>query len=221
MTESTTDKPKQLTLGKLLLIVGLVKALIIVLFLQFRSNDIAQAFNAHSASSGANTRRTRRKPAAPNKPDSLPTHRTTTWPSIGLEQAAAFDPFAVPEQIIAKATPQTASPSTQLVQSEPPTEPAGPAPAPPNPFESAAAQRLRSQGVSAIIARGGERIALIGNEEIRVGDRLGDFRVTAIGDTGVELAVDPLDELPNTADTDTEFSTPDQPTRPTATKANE
>lgn len=92
------------------------------------------------------------------------------WPSPDLSQVVAHDPFATPH----------------WAQLDEPEAPRGS-----NEQASGVADvltQLQQSGATAIVMLNGERLALVGDTQVRIGDQLKGYRVVAITNSGVVLA---------------------------------
>ena len=118
------------------------------------------------------------------------TGTVTKWQSPGLTTVVAYDPFALPA-----AFPQPKSADEAAVAQDA-------AAAQQNDAEKLAAlaaeraksegdlQGLKQQAVKVMITRNDEFVAIVGDEEVHVGDELNGFRVIAIDSDGVHVAKD-------------------------------
>jgi hypothetical protein len=108
------------------------------------------------------------------------------WPEFELAEVIARDPFALPEQF-----PQPRASMSTAAGENIPSESEQAAQA------AAAAQEriatltaIREKGVELVLRSGREYVAKIGDLEVRVGDRIGGFRVVDISLRGVTLEGD-------------------------------
>jgi hypothetical protein len=192
MNTPNRKQTNDLTRGKLALIISLVIAIAGVLFFQLRGPASLRSLTDSSVNRPENARRPSRQPTGPATAEPQPESATSAWPLMGLKQASEFDPFAVPALVAARTTEQRIGPR---LGNDPATSVADAAAGPDDqpqvdPADELRRQRIQAfleQGVSAVIAQGNDRIALIGNRELRVGDVLDGFRVAAIRTDGVEL----------------------------------
>jgi len=96
------------------------------------------------------------------------------WPKIKLSQAVAHDPFAAPSWAQSSLPPVQANNNGQPVASAA------------NALD--VLEKLQESGATAVVMVDGERLALVGDAQLRVGDRLKGFRVVDITQSGVVLA---------------------------------
>ena len=193
MTERDNKNKKPISRKQLALIGSLVLSIISVLIVQFRGLSTLDSLANLSIDRVGNERRLPRpKPSSEINNETIP---TSAWPSISLAQAADFDPFAMPPRIAEKARNRLLANAedegTETSQVATDTAETSVADA----YDEAQRQRIREiyqHGVSAIISRGEDRIALVGNREIRVGDLLEGFKVLSINERGVELELPPI-----------------------------
>jgi hypothetical protein len=101
----------------------------------------------------------------------------TVWPTMPVSQAVQNDPFGKPGWAI------ESRPATQESPAGGPsvTEPAGG-------YESQ--EKLVQAGAGTIVIAGEEKIATIGDREVRIGDSVGGYEVIDITSRGVVLAKD-------------------------------
>lgn len=111
------------------------------------------------------------KPAAAS-----PTINPVQWPTMPLAQAVRNDPFGKPGWAI--------SPRGSAEAGAKPAQGAAVAGA------IASQQQLTETGASMIVIAGDERIATIGDQEVRIGDRVSGYEVVDITPAGVVLAKD-------------------------------
>ncbi len=123
------------------------------------------------------TRHAPRKFPAKNLPVTAAPTTPLKWPTISLAQAVAHDPFA-PE----------VSPGTTTTASDALTDEVSRA------LEAQRAatlaetlQALRERGVTMVLHTADGPVATIGDRTIKVGDKVGDYRVTEIDSHGVVL----------------------------------
>ncbi|MEM6331291.1 MAG: hypothetical protein AAF790_13730 [Planctomycetota bacterium] len=94
------------------------------------------------------------------------------WPQVPLSQAVLNDPFGKPEWAVPPAPSVAAEAETDA----------------PLAAASATPEQLRDAGASVILISGGERVAVIGDIEVRVGDAVGRYTVLDITPQGVVLS---------------------------------
>ncbi|MGI9456127.1 MAG: hypothetical protein ACR2NU_06160, partial [Aeoliella sp.] len=95
------------------------------------------------------------------------------WPVADVNSVVAHDPFLPPYWA-----------GVSLPPSELPSTPAKDVAKTSN----AALEKLVASGTTVVVIVDGERLALVGDRQIRVGDRLDGFMVTAITESGVVLS---------------------------------
>lgn len=103
--------------------------------------------------------------------------RAKPWPAADLDAVVRFDPFAAPAWAVASAA------NLSLAGS--------PAAAAANQRAEALA-KLRTLGAAVIMEVDGEPLALVGEQQIRVGDRLEGFQVKQITESGIILTTEEL-----------------------------
>jgi hypothetical protein len=192
-SKKTWSQQAGVTPGKLALIGGLAIALAAVLYLQYapserpaavatpmpRTATQAAANQVNSAVQGAAA------PAVPLKK----TGTVTKWHAPNLDRVVAYDPFALPA---AFPKPQSTDEAT-VAQTAAATQDASQRQAE---LEAARAksegelQGLKQQAVKVMITRNDEFVAIVGDQEVRVGDELNGFKVIAIDSDGVHVAKD-------------------------------
>jgi hypothetical protein len=175
------------TPGKLALVAVLAVVLVTVIYQQMPPADqvssaepTEQVPNSESRSSAKNLARqalatsqdARKKEAAEQEKE---------WPKIKLEHAIAFDPFSrpdalKPDQKKSQEDDVTAT-NEELVKRQ----------AVRRDREQALAL-VRQQGVQMVLYDQQERIAVVGDRVVRIGEELQGFRVVAIDDEGITLA---------------------------------
>lgn len=96
------------------------------------------------------------------------------WPKLEVSQAVVHDPFAAPPWAQSSLPPLPQASSGQPVASSS------------NSVDVLA--ELKESGATAVVMVNGERLALVGDARLRVGDRLKGFRVVDITQAGVVLA---------------------------------
>ncbi|MEM6799465.1 MAG: hypothetical protein AAF589_08115 [Planctomycetota bacterium] len=120
------------------------------------------------------TRRPGRSAAQPDPPKAQekPIAAPTDWPEIPIAEAVLNDPFGKPEWAITEPVDETEPSATAPV-----TTTAGASP-----------EQLQEAGASMIVIAGGEKIATIGDVQVRVGDTVGGYEVLDITPLGVVLS---------------------------------
>jgi hypothetical protein len=187
------------TTPKLILIGVLAVVLAGVLYLQFGRTGAAKP--AATAASRVRPKTAAGKPAASratnNEPAKLQTVRRkngnlSRWQPPDLATVVQYDPFALPA---AFPQPSSTAASEAIAQSDA-------ASAEELAKEQAALAEtkkqmqseldaLRHQGVVVLVKGRNEFVAVIGDQEIRVGDEINGFRVVSIDSDGVQLAWEP------------------------------
>lgn len=100
------------------------------------------------------------------------------WPQPDLEQAVATDPFAQPlwartdQAAAGESSPQQSA--AQVAQSA-------------EAAKSQALAKLRAEGAAVIVVLDGKPLALVGERQVRIGDRLEGFYVQDITESGIVL----------------------------------
>jgi hypothetical protein len=190
-------KKAGVTPGKLTLIGVLAVVLGAVLYLQLGSATKKVSSTALSAiaaaESTANLRESATAGAAALVPTVAPRKKTgarSSWQSPDLASVVQYDPFALPasfpqprqfddEMALAQSAAQTQDASVQQAALE---------------AERTKSQTelkgLRQQGVHVIIKRKKEYVAIVGDQEVHVGDQINGFTVIAIDAEGVQVAKD-------------------------------
>ena len=191
-------KKAGVTPGKLALIAVLAVVLGGVLYLQFGPAVEKSAAPAQFAAATAHPSSATETPSAPAAEASAndvtaPRKKTgtvTSWQSPELSSIVQYDPFALPASF---PQPQHADEEVAMAQSAAQAEDA---------TEQQAAleaervksegelQGLRQQGVAVIIKKKAEYVAIVGEQEVHVGDQINGFTVIAIDAEGVRVAKD-------------------------------
>lgn len=123
------------------------------------------------------------QPTAPAAHADLPSPKKSPWTQIMLEEAVQHDPFAVAEK------PAVSTP----VQPKPPEQPVKTDARPRQTDErnqrtKQALETLRGKGVKMVLLDGSEKVAIVGDRPIRVGEVLDGLRVVSITLRGITLA---------------------------------
>jgi hypothetical protein len=189
MAESGVKSKVGATPGKLLLIAVLAVVFVAVILFQFTGKEEPPPPRRNAGVSGRAVARpkpssTRVPASAPEGDDVLKKERH--WPKIALEEVLQHDPFAVPPALRPPEAPKPATVATEA----------------PDKARREELQRQRAQALAAIRAQGvhmiflgeEERVAIIGDRRVRVGDLFEGFRVTDIGSDGVTLSEQTSDE---------------------------
>jgi hypothetical protein len=87
------------------------------------------------------------------------------WPEYSLDELVSFDPFAAP----AWNAPAKAADGGEVAQ-------------------AASLQQLQEAQNAIILVSGNERVARIGSQEYRVGDKVGPYLITGISSAGIVLS---------------------------------
>jgi hypothetical protein len=191
-------KQTGVTPGKLALIGVLAVVLVIVIYIQYGDQLKSTATSTMPATAAA----TRSKPAiskAAKKDDVAETDFTlrkstgsrATWQAPELGSVVAYDPFALPASFpqpsqgdVENALAQTEAQKTQDASVQQAALEAE------RTQLQSALTSLKQQGVQVIVKREDQYIAIIGDQEVRVGDEFQGFTVVAIDANGVRLAKD-------------------------------
>lgn len=173
MNQPTTMQKLGATPAKLALVgvLGIVFLIVVVPQLIGQSPEPTRA----SASSKQKARRTR--PKQSKKETKKPLVDTTAearpaqvWPDIPFQQIVTIDPLAKPEWFLAIL--ETEKKEQQLADSN---------------ENSQALAELEKQGASIVVITNRERAATIGEQLVRIGDRIEGFEVSDITTEGVVL----------------------------------
>jgi hypothetical protein len=114
-------------------------------------------------------------------PAALPTR---SWPDFKLAEVLAYDPFALPAQFpqpppsLAEGSAMQPDQSDAAKALEAARE------------RAATLEEIKRQGVELVLQNGREYVAKIGDKEVRIGDKIGGFRVVDINLHGVTLEGD-------------------------------
>jgi hypothetical protein len=182
------------TPGKLILVSVLAVTLVAVVYWNYfrdgapaeGTTHIAAAPAPEAADRKASAERRDRQAQSPSAPQNEAAsggkRERSAWPDFELARAAAYDPFAVPGLFPQPRTQFSSSAGGEATDasSETATEEVMNA-------RAAALEAIRQKGVTLILRNGREYVAKIGELEIRVGDRIGGFRVVDISLRGVTL----------------------------------
>ncbi|NLS93720.1 MAG: hypothetical protein GXX96_16290 [Planctomycetaceae bacterium] len=193
MRDIATNRSPQ-SCVKLALAIGLTVIFVIVVAVQVKtySGDTAESTMAVSpaaqenpvgegASASASLRHARGESSATRAP----------WPEVDVSECTVYDPFATPEYFLPK--PQVHAQSEETAEARQ--------------KEIALAQKLAAQqraisdlmeaGVNAVLVGPDRTMALIGTQQLEVGDELHGHRVVAIEAQGIVL--EPLEAISETA----------------------
>jgi hypothetical protein len=192
-------KKTEVAPGKLALIGVLAVVLVIVLYLQYGDQLKSTAKNSASATTAAAPRS---KPAKAKsaKKDGLAetdfelrksTGSRATWQAPELASVVDYDPFALPASFpqLRQGEAETALAQTEAQKTQDASVQQAALEAERTQLQSALTS-LKQQGVQVIVKREDQYIAIIGDQEVRVGDEFQGFTVVAIDANGVRLAKD-------------------------------
>ena len=192
-SKATISKLTGATPGKLALIGVLAVILIAVLYLQFGRSGAGQA-----TSRTAPRKRPESKAVQPATPVAAPTmpgqvprkkmRNMNRWTPPELAAVIRYDPFALPAAFPRPRRVEEPGALADVAtgQSDPAAEQVA--------LEQQRAQmqqrleELRHQGVRVIVKGRDEYVAVVGDQEIRVGDQIQGFTVVAIDSDGVKVA---------------------------------
>jgi hypothetical protein len=193
----TWVKQAGVTPGKLALIGVLAVVLSGVLYLQFGTASKKASTSALPPLAAAES------PAVPQESIALAdtalvpvaglrkkTGALSSWQSPELVSVVKYDPFALPASF---PLPRQIDNETALAQSAAQTQDASAqqaALAAERTQSESELQGLRQQGVDVIIKRESEYVAIVGDQEVHVGDQINGFTVIAIDADGVQVAKD-------------------------------
>jgi hypothetical protein len=191
-------KKSEVSPGKLALIGVLAVVLVIVLYLQY--GDQLKSSAKSSASAPAAAPRSKPAKAKVTKQDGLAetdfelrksTGSRATWHAPELASVVAYDPFALPASFpqLRQGDAETALAQTEAQKTQDASVQQAALEAERTQLQSALTS-LKQQGVQVIVKREDQYIAIIGDQEVRVGDEFQGFTVVAIDANGVRLAKD-------------------------------
>lgn len=182
MVEPRSVSKVGVTPGKLVLVLVLAVVFVSVLLFQLGAKESPSTLDQSADVAADSDRRPRENSAntsvsPPNNGDVL--QQARRWPEITLEEIQQHDPFAFPAVLAPPAAVTASDRSKQRDGSA----------------RRAQMQRERKedlaelcqQGVQMIFLGQDEQVALVGSRQIRVGDVVAGFRVTAIRTDGVVL----------------------------------
>jgi hypothetical protein len=196
-SKSDWIKKSGVTPAKLVLIGVLAVVLVVVLYLQFgRSGETATATLPTPTAANPVIEKPTPKAAAEAAPTptGVPSKKTVVrgnWQTLDIASVIAHDPFALPASF---PTPRLGEFESAMVQDD--AAAARDEAADRAERESQLKQLqsqlsgLRQQGVHAIIKRDNQYVAIVGDQEIHVGDEINGFTVVAIDADGVRVAHD-------------------------------
>jgi hypothetical protein len=193
-------KKSEVTPGKLALIGVLAVVLVIVLYLQYGDQLKSSAKRSASATTTSAAPRSKPAKAKVTKKDDLAetdfelrksTGSRATWHAPELASVVAYDPFALPASFpqLRQGEAETALAQTEAQKTQDASVQQAALEAERTQLQSALTS-LKQQGVQVIVKREDQYIAIIGDQEVRVGDEFQGFTVVAIDANGVRLAKD-------------------------------
>lgn len=188
-------KQAGVTPGKLVLIAVLAVVLGGVLYVQFAPQSSPAPVPAQPAARTATTPGQLRAPAAApavTSPTTTPRKKTGTvagWQSPELTPIVAYDPFALPAAFPQPTQVDEQAGVAQATTAEDASAQQAALEAERTKSESELAD-LRQQGVAVIIKKKQTYVAIVGDQEVHVGDRINGFTVIAIDVDGVRVAKD-------------------------------
>lgn len=160
------------TPGKLVLMGVLAVVFVVVLIVQFGGDSSAEpsaALGSETSPPLQNPVVTERRPTA--KPDEAP----TPWPVLQCAEVIGYDPFSTPSTLA-----DDSASSQDIAHNSPDADRKA--------RQEQTLKELQSQGVKAVYGGGPQgMIAVVGSETVRIGQKLGGFRVVAIGPNGISL----------------------------------
>lgn len=178
------------TPGKLVLVAALAIVLGGVLYLQFKPAAEPVSTSARPAAATASSAPAARHVKSPSRStDAQPKQAVSAagWQLPELAAVVKYDPFALPaafpkiqaadSQVAAQVAATSSADQRAVLEAE-------------QVAAQAQLQGLRQKGVDVIIKRKDTYVALVGNQEIHVGDQIDGFTVIAIDADGVKVAKD-------------------------------
>jgi len=195
--EPTWVKKTGVTPGKLALIGVLAVVLVGVLYLQFGGSNKKASSSALPPTAAAESPASSQESIAAADAALVSatakrkkTGTLSSWQSPELASVVQYDPFALPasfpqsrqiddETALAQGAAQTLDASAQqaALQAE-------------RTKSQSELKGLRQQGVDVILKRESEFVAIVGDQEVHVGDQINGFTVIAIDADGVRVAKD-------------------------------
>lgn len=197
--QATAAKQTGVTPGKLALVGVLAVVLVIVIYIQYGDQLKSTATNTMPTTTAAKPLSKPAKSQAAKKEDVADADFTlrkstgsrATWQAPELGSVVAYDPFALPASFpqpsqgdVENALAQTEAQKTQDASVQQAALEAE------RSQLQAALTSLKQQGVQVIVKREDQYVAIIGGQEVHVGDEFQGFKVVAIDATGVRLAKD-------------------------------
>ena len=165
----TTWRKTGATPGKLLVAAVLAVVLIVVVVVQSGDDD-DPAIQPRAVRKAA--RPVANKPvAAPSSAEAAETAvaETRVWPEFSRELVAQHDPFRLPQPLQSARTLSAADAADGSSR------------------QAGVLDELRREGVAFVVLSDSERVAMIGDRQVKVGDVLEGFRVAEINSDGIVL----------------------------------
>jgi hypothetical protein len=182
-------KKSEITPGKLALIGVLAVVLVIVIYIQYGDQLKSKVVSSLPTSTAAAPRSKPAKSKIARKDDVADTDFTlrkstgsrATWQAPELGSVVAYDPFALPASFpqLRQGDAENALAQTEAQKTQDASVQQAALEAERTQLQAALAS-LKQQGVQAVIKRGNQSIAIIGGQEVRVGDEYQGFTVVAI-----------------------------------------
>ena len=199
MANQAATKKSEVTPGKLALIGVVGVVLVIVLYLQY-GDQLKSTAKSDAPATTAAARRTKPANAKAAKKDDVAgtdfelrksTGSRATWQAPELASVVTYDPFALPASFpqLQHGDAETALAQTEAQKTQDASAQQAALEAERTQMQ-AALTSLKQQGVQVIVKREDQYIAIIGDQEVRVGDEFQGFTVVAIDANGVRLAKD-------------------------------
>lgn len=199
MANQAAAKQSGVTPGKLALIGVLGIVLVIVIYIQYGDQLKSKATTTAPASTAAAPRSKSAKSKTAKQDDVADTDFTlrkstgsrATWQAPELGSVVAYDPFALPASFpqLRQGDAESALAQTEAQKTQDASVQQAALEAERTQLQ-AALTSLKQQGVQVIVKREDQYIAIIGDQEVRVGDEFQGFTVVAIDASGVSLAKD-------------------------------
>jgi hypothetical protein len=196
--DSKTNKKKSDAMGPKLVLIGVLSLVLVgVLYLQFGGSKKPKSAakprqSAAEKSSAKKSSELAKEKGAPIRSDRKLVGSLSQWKSPELAAVVVYDPFALPAAFPRPA----ATVSTEVVAAKNASSPAELAKQRKAAEDlqqkmQAQLESLKHQGVHVIIKGRDEYVAVIGDQEIRVGDEINGFKVLAIDSNSVRVAWEP------------------------------
>ena len=116
--------------------------------------------------------------SAPSSSEKTSVEPSRKWPELSMDTIVAFDPLAAPSWYLAATHVEQ---SNENEQDDPTLASAE------DRASSAALKALQQAGTTIVLMANGEKIATIGEQQFRIGDRIEGYLVSDITDQGVIL----------------------------------